>query len=176
MYKIKLTCFDPPYDQKSYADTVEGDYAYEKDAKSMVMQCVIEETATLNEPDIKFRPRTNIFVPMLNYPYNGINYDAAIVMWDGKAGIKEQPVTLYKIEWENNSSVDKFNKMLKDTYGESLTLWVRSEMDENDDGDEVEQFYYEGATCGRSDHFDSAEEAYNEACDYMDNIDLYVDY
>ena len=40
---------------------------------------------------------------------------------------------------------------------------------------ELKTFYYEGVTCGKSEIFDTPEEAYNEACEYLDNIELYVD-
>lgn len=183
MYEIHLTCFDPPYDKPPYGDKVEKEFQTAKEAKMALLECLLQEVESLNMPDVDFTPRTNIFVPGMSYSYEGKKYDGAIIMWDGDAGIQEQPVTLYEVCWVNRSTVDPYNQKLKERYGKSITLAIHSEEVEDEDADcdndgnypLIEKFYYEGVTCGRSELFDTVEEAYEEARDYMENIDLYVD-
>lgn len=91
MYIIQATCFDPPYKNHPYSDKVGKEFDRKCEAKESLMQCLLLEIETLNQPDAHYTPRTNIFLPSLDYERDGKKYDGAVVMWDGKAGIKEQP-------------------------------------------------------------------------------------
>lgn len=183
MYKIQLTCIDPPYaEENAYQDFVAEQFETHNAAYPYLLECVIDEAESLNEPDADNTPRTKNFVICRNYEYNGKKYPAAIVMWDGNAGIEQQIVTLYDIVWVNESTVDPWNQKLKEKYGENLTLFIYSETVEDEEADYndedevpmVEKFYYEGATCGRSDLYNTAEACFEDADNYLENIDLYV--
>lgn len=184
MYKIKLTCYDPPYTEAPYQDTVRSKFERKCDATESVMRLLLAEIETLNQPDAHYTPRTNIFVPSLNYGYKGKKYDGAVVMWDGKYGVKDQPITLYEIVWTNETELDPWNKKLRDRFGEDITFGLYAEIveeaDEDDDGNIVEpekyKYYYRGLVTGKSKLYDTIEEAYEEAKWFMDHIELFVDY
>lgn len=107
MYKIKLTCFDPPYNEPPYFDYVNNEYEKKCEAYHDLLECIIDESKSLNEPDAHYTPRTNIFVIVRDYVYENNKYPAAIVMWDGALGINDQPITLYDIVWENDNPLDE---------------------------------------------------------------------
>lgn len=97
MYEIHLTCFDPPYNEVPNRDKVEKVFKTETEVRMALLECMLEEVASLNEPDVYFTPRTDIFVPQIGYEYAGKKYAGAILMWDGAADVREQVVTLYDI-------------------------------------------------------------------------------
>ena len=63
-----------------------------------------------------------------------------------------------------NNEIKKYNDMLKEEYGEEITVKIKSYTD--DDGSEV--YYYSSMLEGESDDFDTAEDAYYDACIYLD--------
>lgn len=184
MYKIQLTCFDPPYDKESvYHDWVNKVFERKCEAYPVLLECVIDEADSLNEPDAHFTATTKIFRVVRNYKHEGKEYPAAVEMWDGAAGIKEQPITLYDIVWVNETALDPWNQKLREAFGEDITFGLYSEVVEDEDAEQedgeevpmVEKFYYQGLVTGKSELYDTIEEAYEEAYDFMDNIELYVD-
>lgn len=183
MYKIKLTCYDPPYTEAPYQDVVRSKYERKCDAQKSVMKLLLAEVESLNQPDVDYTPRTNIFVPSLNYGYNGKKYDGAVVVWDGTLGIKGQPVTLYEIVWVNEGPLDEWNQKLREEFGEDITFGLYAEeveeAEEDDDGNIIEpakyKYYYRGLVTGKSKLYDTIEEAYEEAQWFMDHIELFVD-
>lgn len=75
----------------------------------------------------------------------------------------------YKIaveQLEVISMMDKYNKMLKAEYGENITVEIKGGFD---DGNEF--FYYTSARYGDSDRFETIEEAYKEASNYLHIIE-----
>ena len=183
MYKIKLTCYDPPYNEPPYFDEVNKRFERKCEAYHDLLECVIDEAQSLNEPDAHYIARTNIFVIVKDYTHTGKKYPAAIVMWDGALGIKEQPITLYDIVWENETELDPWNKKLRDRFGEDITFGLYAEMveeaEEDDDDNIVEsekyKYYYRGLVTGKSKLYDTIEEAYEEAEWFMDHIEWFVD-
>lgn len=184
MYKIKMACFDPPYNGEiSYFDKVGKEFERKCDAYHDLLICAIDEAASLNEPDIHHMARTNIFVLTRNYVYEGKAYPAAIIMWDGELGVKDQPITLYDIEWVNETDLDVWNQKLREEFGEDITFGLYAQLveeaEEDDDGNIIEpakyKYYYEGLVNGKSDLYDTIEEAYEDAYWFMDNIELFVD-
>lgn len=163
-------------------------YEYKKDAKAALLDDMISTLNIMVDISHQQKLYTNNFTLHQNVTENEKFYDGVIRQWNIPANINGILYFAYEIIWVNESPEDKYNKMLKDTHGESLTLWVRpSEKDcTRDDEEECDgdcehcthcqpQYYYEGATCGRSRLYRTPEEAYKEANDYMNNIDLYVD-
>ena len=175
MYKIKMICLDPPYTEPPYADEVSKSFEHKDEAGMALLECAIDEAESLNAPCVGNAPRTNIFVVRRNCEYDGKKYDAAIVMWDGAAGIEEQLVTGYYIEWVNESAVDEYNRKLRDRHGDEITVKICSEMgfaeDEDEDAEEHEVFFYTSARYGDCDErYATVEEAYNEADDYLNSL------
>lgn len=178
-----MTCFDPPYGEPSYADEVNKKFERKCEAYHELLECVIDEAQTLNEPDAHCMVRTNIFVIVRDYVHENHKYPAAIVMWDGALGIKEQPITLYDIVWENEDPLDPWNQKLREEFGENITFGIYAEMveeaEEDDEGNVIEpakyKYYYRGLVTGKSKLYDTIEEAYEEAQWFMDNIELFVD-
>lgn len=176
MYKIKMDCMDPPYNEPPYADEVSKELEHLTDAKLALLECVIDEALSLNAPDAYFTPCTKIFTIHRNYVFNGRKYDAALVVWDGEVGIKEQFVTGYYIEWVNSSVLDEFNRKLRDRHGDEITVKICSEMglteDDDDDAEEHEVFFYTSARYGECDErYATAEAAYKAADDYLNSLD-----
>ena len=165
MYEIHLTCYDPPYTEPSYEVSVSQEFKTETDATLMMFECIIDETENLNLPDVDYAASTEHFVISRNFTFNGCKYAAAVVMWDGAQGIREQLVTGYNIVWVNKKPFDEYNRRLREMYGGDLTVWICS--DEDDDGQEY--FYYRGSLCGTSEYYDTAEEAFAEAISYLES-------
>ena len=63
--------------------------------------------------------------------------------------------------------LEKYNAMLKEHYGRSITVELISRIDE-DDGSEW--FYYTSARYGESDGFETLKEAYDAACLYLSYV------
>lgn len=176
MYKIKLACIDPPYNEAPYADEVSKDFEFIEEAKVALLECVIDEAQSLNEPDADYTPRTKVFVIVRNYEHEGRKYDAALVVWDWAEGIHEQLVTGYYVEWVSNNAVEEYNRKLRDWHGEYITVKIRSEMgltdDDDDDAEEHEVFFYTSARFGDCDErYATAEKAYEAANDYLNSLD-----
>ena len=183
MYKIKLTCIDPPYNEPPYFDYVNKEYERKCEAYHDLLECIIDEAKGLNEPDAHYTPRTKIFVIMRNYVHEDKEYPAAIIMWDWEQGIKDQPITLYEIIWVNEDPLDEWNQKLREEFGEDITFGLYAEMveeaEEDDDGNVIEpakyKYYYQGLVTGKSKLYDTIEEAHDEAYWFMNNIELFVD-
>ena len=63
--------------------------------------------------------------------------------------------------------LEKYNEMLKTEYGESITVEIKSSIE--DDG--REWYYYTSARYGRSEKaFETIEEAYSDACLYLSYV------
>lgn len=64
--------------------------------------------------------------------------------------------------------IEKYNAMLREEYGEDITVEIKSEID--DDGSKY--YYYTSARYGDSDNtFESIEEAYDDACIYLSYVE-----
>lgn len=163
-------------------------YEYHKDAKAAILDEMIETLNLMVDLSHKAKMYANTFTIHQKVTEKDKTYDGILRLWNIPAGVEGVAHTLYEIEWVDEDPVDKYNKMLKDTHGESLTLWIRQaesdcvrDDDEECDGDcegcahFKAQYYYEGATCGRSDMYDTPEQAYNAANDYMDILYLCAD-
>ena len=187
MYKINVYERDETNNMVLLEDSGKR-FAYEREAKLFMLNNMIETLNLMIDVSHQQELYTNSFTLHQKATEEGKMYNGVIRRWNIPANIYGEAYYLYEIVWADESPVDKYNKMLKDTHGESLTLWIyESEFDcVRDDDAECDgncdgcmyfkpQYYYEGATCGRSDTYDTAEEAYEEANDYMNNIDLYVD-
>ena len=72
----------------------------------------------------------------------------------------------YYIEWVNNDDVDKFNRKLRDEFGEDITLRLY----ETDQCGDPEYYFMGVTTNGESEYYDNVENAYNAARSYMQNI------
>ena len=193
MYKINVYTADVEKNINLH-ETFDSSFEYYDEARVSMLEHMMEAVNTLAESACESALQSH-FVPTMHCkksdPKIVVNqkaYDGVIRISDTISSLHDEPWRMYEIEWVDESTVDKYNKMLKDTHGESLTLRIcESEPDcIRDDDEECDgncegcpyfkpQYYYEGATCGRSDMYNTPEEAYEEADDYMNNIDLYVD-
>lgn len=178
MYRINV--YERNKDNKiTLVEHSAGRYEYRKHAKAAVLDEMIQSLNLLVDVSHKAKLYTNTFTLHQHASEEGKVYDGLIRFWNIPAGIEGQAHTMYEIEWVDESPVDKYNKMLKDTYGDELTLWIRIGTDEEEDeyGEwvEVEKYYFEGARCPESQLYTTPEEAYKWASEYMHNIDLYVD-
>ena len=186
MYKINVYERDESCNLQLMDDTGRR-FAYQREAKLDMLNNMIATLNLMVDVSNQKELYTNSFTLHQKATENNKVYDGAIRLWNIPAGINGEPYYLYEIVWVEEAPVDKYNKMLKDTHGESLTLWVyESEVDcIREDDEECDgncegcayfkpQYYYEGTTCGRSKMFNTPEAAYAEADDYMHNIDLYV--
>lgn len=63
-----------------------------------------------------------------------------------------------------SNEIEKYNKMLKEEYGENITVKIKSNTD--DDGNEY--YYYISAHKGDSESFETVREAYDYACMYLE--------
>ena len=77
-YKIELTCWDYG-EPKPYKDEVDQIFDNEKDAMTVLLQCVIDEADSLNKPDA-YGNRGRYFSIDLE---GGDGCDAVIRCWDG---------------------------------------------------------------------------------------------
>ena len=90
MYRIQLTCIDPPYTAEDvYSEFANGEFGAKDPAYMRLLECAIDEARSLNEPDTDLSPTTKVFVICRDYEYQGKKYPAAIIMWDGSEGIVE---------------------------------------------------------------------------------------
>lgn len=63
--------------------------------------------------------------------------------------------------------IDKYNAMLRDEYGEGITVELKSYVEDDDSV----WYYYTSARYGRSDYsFETIEEAYTDACIYLSYV------
>ena len=171
MFEIHLTCYEPPYDKAPYGDKVNKEFYQKCDALPCLLQCVIDEAAGLNGVENESLSETR-FVIVRNFTTtDGKTHDAAILAYNAAQNLHEQPVTLYDITWVNNSEVDKYNQMLKDEFGDDLSLKIC----EFEDDDDKTRYCFCGITVSESKHYDNVKECYDDARDYMHNIDIYVD-
>ena len=187
MYKVNV--YERNEDsQMSLMDDDWRRYPYENDAKKAIVSNMIETLNLMVDISHQQELYTNNFTLHQKAAENGKVYEGIIRLWNIPAGINGEPYFLYEIEWVDEDPVDKYNKMLKDTHGESLTLWIRQAESDcvRDDDEECDgecegcayfkaQYYYEGATCGRSEMYDTPEQAYDAANDYMDILYLCAD-
>lgn len=154
-------------------------YMYVDDAKKDMYQAMIEGLNELVKISHEKELFCNAFTINMDAVFNGKKYDGVIKLWNIPADIMGEPFALYEIEWVNECPEDEFNKMLKDTYGDSITLIIRSEMDEDEDEEgewaEVEKYYFEGSRCPKSELYSDPKKAYDMANEYMANIELYAD-
>ena len=63
-----------------------------------------------------------------------------------------------------SNEIEKYNKMLKEEYGENITVEIKNNTD--DDGNEY--YYYISAYKGDSESFETVREAYDYACMYLE--------
>lgn len=170
MFEIHLKCWDPPYTEPPYEDKVEGEFYNKTDAMLCMLQCAVDEAMELNGvtdealSDTRFVVCRNIAAEP-----NGDRNDVVIFAYNEALGLHEQPITAYDVVWVNKTEVDKYNNMLKEEFGDDLTLQICA----SGEGEDV-VYYFCGASISESDHYESAKECYEEAQDYMRNIDLYT--
>lgn len=162
MWMIKLTCYDA---DKPYFDKVDKRFEQKGDADKAMLCCVLNELRSLNEPDVDFSPR-RVYLPDL-HP-SGVKHDALISFWTVGEESEPQPLTGYDVIALDDPGTEKYNQMLRERHGECITVVIKHD-EERDD------FYYTSSYFGESDHYATAENAYKEANDYLENIDLYVD-
>ena len=62
------------------------------------------------------------------------------------------------------NEIDKYNKMLKEEYGEDITVEIKNYI--NDDGSKV--YYFSSALNENSGGFETVREAYDYACMYLE--------
>ena len=62
------------------------------------------------------------------------------------------------------NEIDKYNKMLKEEYGEDITVEIQNYID--DDGSKV--YCFSSALNGDSEGFETSREAYDYACMYLE--------
>jgi hypothetical protein len=94
--------------------------------------------------------------------------------------IKDEKRKYYKLKHDEflsdaikviGDETEYYNQKLKDTFGSYITVEIESTFSDDDSI----KYYYKGARCGESDMYNTAEEAYKNAYDYLYNIELYVD-
>lgn len=95
------------------------------------------------------------------YPVATIWCDKA--PWDRENDCDIRVVTGYDIVEVHANMLEKYNAMLKEEFGENITVELQSFMDDDD----VERFYYTTTGFGESSSFDAVEDAYADACIYL---------
>lgn len=154
-------------------------YMYIDDAKKDLYKTMINGLNELVKISHEKELFCNAFTIEMDIEFNNKKFDGVIKLWNIPAKINGEPFAIYEIEWVNECPEDEFNKKLKDKYGDSITLMICSEMDEDEDEDgewvEVEKYYFEGRRCPKSELYADPKKAYDMANDYMANIELYAD-
>ena len=121
----------------------------------------------------------NSFTMHLNAEAIGEKWSGVIRTHNILANVHDDPIALFDVTWVNEEAQDEYNKLLIDTYGDNVALRIYADYDEEEDEDgdwvEIEKYYFEGARCPKSEMYDTPEEAYCFALEYMRNIDLYAD-
>lgn len=69
-------------------------------------------------------------------------------------------------EYEINHDIEKYNDMLKEKYGENITVKIKSYIE--DDGSRW--YYFISTKYGESDSFETIEKAYEQADIYLDSL------
>lgn len=170
MYKIKVYDVDENDNLVLLPDSG-ARFSYHKDAQMFMMTSMFDAMQVLLQISHENQIFENGFTPHLNYFVGGQKIDGVIRRWNIPADVQGELVTLYQIVWANESDVDKYNKQLKDTFGDELTLWICStESEDEADDDDVVMYYFTGATISESDYFKSPEIAYYAACDYLNGL------
>ena len=167
MWKLKLTCYDS-VEEKPYVEDGNGSYNTRAEAWQNMLRDVIGEVESLNEPGVGCVSVTRVYGASLN----GSGHEAVVWFWDmAEEGHPVHPLTGYDIVAVDDAGTEKYNEMLRQKHGEYITVVIKSAVDD----DESVKFYYESARCGESDWYETVEEAYGAADDYLSNIELYVD-
>lgn len=68
------------------------------------------------------------------------------------------------------NEVKLYNKKLQEMHGKSIKVKIKSFYDNDDDN----TYYYYVNKYGESDYYETPEQAYEAADDYLTNIDLYM--
>ena len=169
MYKINA--FDVDENEKLVPlDMPDIHFPYHKDAQMSVMRNMMEIIQSLVQISHENQLYCNAFTPHLDYFIAGRKIDGVIRCWNIPSDVKGDVVALLQIVWVNESDVDEWNKKLKDTYGDELTLWIQSTREDEEEDEEDIEYFFTGATIQESDYYDSPEDAYFAACDYLNNL------
>ena len=173
MFKLRIYCNDG--DCQYWDDGIGAYETYDK-ALLACYQNALQEVQSLMESgnyfnwfevnenfEITDNYKNETLKDIVFFPVAVIHYNRA--PWDRENDCDIEIITAYDIVEiaEVCTVLDKYNAMLKETYGEHITVQIKSYIE--DDGSEW--YYYTSARYGDSDAYETVEEAYKEADDYL---------
>ena len=154
-------------------------YEHHVEAKAVMMECMMNTLNALVEVTHEEGLHGNSFTMHLNEEALGAKWSGIIRTHNILANVHDDPIALFDVTWVNEEAQDEYNKLLIDTYGDNVSLRIYAEYDEEEDEDgdwvEIEKYYFEGMRCPKSELYNTPEEAYGFAVEYLQNIDLYAD-
>ena len=162
MYKIKCYNSRSRKEENVIIEQCDNDFNNIIEAKNQLLIHAMNRLETTNMQNVSSRPF--IFIPKTNHRKDGRLYDVAI--FARFCNTPDEFMHGYYIEWVNNDDVDKFNRKLRDEFGEDITLRLY----ETDQCGDPEYYFMGVTTNGESEYYDDVEDAYNAARSYMQNI------
>lgn len=161
-YKILLTYYDPHH--KPCHDEVSVEFNSILEAQIMMLKCAIEEADSLNAGSLFDTPITKVY----GVTPEGDNGVTVYVLYVGNDSATK--LTGYQIVPYSDYLIQEYNNELSERYGSDITVKIKSRIE--DDGSIW--FYYTSARHGDSDAYETIEQAYEMANDYLTNVELYV--
>lgn len=161
-YKILLNCYDPYCEP--FQDEISGEFDSIVEAQNIMMKCAIEEADSLNESFLFDTPITRVY----GVTPDGNNGVTVYVFYVGNDSTTK--LTEYQIAPYSEYQIQVYNDKLLERYGPSITVKIKSYIE--DDGSIW--FYYTSSKCGDSDAYETIEQAYESANDYLNDIELYI--
>ena len=177
MYKV--TCYDVGTD--CVTEHMDSMWRYEHyvEAKAVMMECMMNTLNALVDVTHEEGLHGNSFTMHLNEEALCEKWGGVIRLHNILADIHDDPIALFDVVWVNEEAQDEYNKKLIDAYGDDVALRICSDYDEIEDEDgewiEIEKYYFEGMHCPKSELYDTPEEAYRFALEFLQNMDLYAD-
>ena len=161
-YKILLTCYDPYCEP--FQDEISGEFDSIMEAQNIMMKCAIEEASSLNESYMYDNPIVRVYT-VVSDGDNGVTVYVNYTDNANRAMLTEYQIAPYS-EYQRQI----YNDKLIERYGPSITVEIKSYIE--DDGSIW--FYYTSNRRGDSDVYETVEQAYEMANDYLGNIELYI--
>lgn len=161
-YKILLNCYDPYCEP--FQDEISGEFGSITEAQNVMLRCAIEEAHSLNESYMDDNPIVRVYTVVPD----GDNSVTVYTNYTDNA--KRVMLTEYQIAPYSEYQRQAYNDKIIEKYGPGTTVEIKSYIEDDDSI----WFYYTSNRCGDSDAYESIEQAYEMANDYLDNIDLYI--
>ena len=162
MYKVMCYNHRSNKDEAVILPETDNDFDSKIEAQNQLLMYAMQRIEETNMKNVSSRPF--IFVPKINHNEIGRHYDVAIMA--RFCNTPDEFMHGYYLKWVDSSDVDVYNRKLRNKYGENITLRLY----EDDSSDEPEYYFQGTTTNGESEYFASIEEAYNEACKYMESL------